>query len=64
MKIVADWDRCTGNGLCEGEAPDVFEVQEDGSLEILNDSPGEDQRAEVELAVQMCPTEALSLQED
>jgi hypothetical protein len=37
----------------------VLEVQDDGSLQILNESFGEDKRAELEAAVAACPTEAL-----
>ena len=64
MRIVVDLDRCTGLGMCEAEAPELFEVQDDGSLVILNDTPTEQQRAEAEAAVGSCPTEALSIVED
>jgi ferredoxin len=64
MRIVVDRDKCTGLGMCEAEAPDLFEVQDDGSLVVLEDKPGEDQRAELEAAVEACPTEALSIAED
>jgi ferredoxin len=64
MRIVVDYDKCTGLGMCEAEAPDLFEVQDDGSLTILNDTPTEQQRAEAEAAVESCPTEALSIVED
>jgi ferredoxin len=50
--------------MCEAEAPDLFEVQDDGSLAILTDQPSPAQRAEAEAACQACPTEALSLVED
>jgi ferredoxin len=64
MRIVVDRNRCTGLGMCEAEAPDVFEVQDDGSLVLLNETPSADQREAVETAVQGCPTEALSIVED
>lgn len=63
-RIVVDWDRCNGNGMCEAEAPDLFEIQTTGELEVLTYHPSEDQREQAESAVQMCPTEALSLVED
>jgi len=31
VRIVVDRDRCTGLGMCEAEAPDLFEVQDDGT---------------------------------
>ena len=64
MRIVVDHDKCTGLGMCEAEAPDLFEVQDDGSLVLLNETPTEEQRAEAEAAVESCPTEALSIVED
>jgi ferredoxin len=64
MRLVVDYDKCTGLGVCEAEAPDLFEVQDDGSLTVLNECPGADQRAAAEAAVEACPTEALSIVED
>ena len=64
MRVVVDRDKCTGLGMCEAEAPDLFELQDDGSLVILDDQPSEEQRAEAEAAVEACPTEALSIVED
>jgi ferredoxin len=64
MRIAVDRNRCTGLGMCEAEAPEVFEVQDDGTLVILIETPGEAQREAVELAVDGCPTEALSIVED
>ena len=64
MRIVVDLDKCTGLGMCEAEAPDLFEVQDDGSLLVLIEKPDEERRAELEAAVEACPTEALSIEED
>ncbi|MBN9735609.1 MULTISPECIES: ferredoxin [unclassified Pseudonocardia] len=64
MRVVVDYDKCTGLGLCESLAPEFFEVQDDGSLTLLQSEAGEDQRAELEEAVRSCPTEALSIEED
>lgn len=63
MKIHVDWDRCTGNGLCEGIDEDVFEVGEDGVVHLLQESPAEDHRDKLRAAVEQCPTEALSLED-
>jgi ferredoxin len=64
MRIILDPERCTGLGLCEAAAPDVFEVQPDGSLTILDETPAEEAREAVEDAILSCPTEALRLVED
>lgn len=61
MRLAIDYNKCTGLGLCEAEAPDVFEVQADGTLLCLDESPSEELRAEVEAACAACPTEALRI---
>lgn len=64
MRIVIDEDLCQGHGVCEAEAPDVFELGKDHKVVVLDATPGEDQRAAVELAVKYCPTHAISIVED
>jgi ferredoxin len=64
MRIVVDRSKCTGLGMCEAEAPNLFEVEDDGLLKVLNERPGSADRAELEAAVESCPTEALTLVED
>lgn len=64
MRIVVDHKKCTGLGMCEAEAPGLFEVQEDGSLKLLKEYPTPEERAEAEAAVESCPTEALRIEED
>ena len=64
MKIVVDHDLCQGHGVCESEAPEVFTVPKSGQVSLLDESPPEDLRAKVELAVKYCPTHALKIVED
>lgn len=64
MRIVADLDLCQGHAMCELEAPDVFAVPKNGTVEILDSSPPEGLRREVESAVRFCPTQALSIIQD
>ncbi len=61
-RIVVDRDLCQGHGVCENEAPGVFEVSKDGVLTILQEAP--DERPPVEAAVKYCPTHALTIVED
>ena len=61
MKIQVDWDKCSGIGLCEALAPDFFEVNAEGKLELLEGSDLPDVRtADIEAAISGCPTGALS----
>ncbi|MFI7167150.1 ferredoxin [Rhodococcus erythropolis] len=62
MKVHVDWDLCEGHGQCEYAAPDVFTIDDDGQLEVLDETPEESQRKEVEQAVRRCPVRALVLE--
>jgi ferredoxin len=64
VKVIVDRDLCQGHGVCESEAPAVFKVSKKGVLEILDESPPEALRAQVESAVKFCPTHALRIEED
>ncbi|MBW2315243.1 MAG: ferredoxin [Deltaproteobacteria bacterium] len=62
MKIIVDYDLCEANAVCMAEAPEVFEVDEDDKLNILNEEPGEELRTKLEAAVRLCPKQALKLE--
>ena len=61
MKVVVDTDRCGGHGLCEAVAPDYFEVQGNGLVQVLRDDVDPADLVDVEDAVASCPTEALKI---
>jgi sterol 14-demethylase len=63
VRIVVDRDLCQGHGVCEGEAPNVFEVSKAGELTVLDERPAGDRRA-IEAAVKYCPTHALRIVEE
>jgi ferredoxin len=63
MKITVDRTACTGLGICESIAPDVFEVDDDGELVLNVDEIDEGRVADVRMAVEGCPTAALKLAE-
>jgi ferredoxin len=64
MRIVVDHGKCSALGICESLAPDLFEVQDDGSLVILNERPESGLCEAAREAVEGCPTEALSIIEE
>jgi len=45
-------------------APEVFDVREDDKSYVLIEHPGEELRSKVELAVKLCPRQAISIAED
>lgn len=62
-RVVLDEDLCQGHAMCELEAPDVFAVPKRGVVEILDAEPPDDIREDVERAIEMCPTRAISISE-
>lgn len=61
FRIAVDLDLCQGHGVCEMEAPELFEVGTDRKVNVLLEHPGEDQRKAAEQAVKYCPTHALKI---
>jgi ferredoxin len=64
MRIEVDFGKCTGHGICESIAEDVFEVDDDGSVRIHGDQRPESDRGRMQRAVTQCPAAALSMVED
>ena len=62
MKIKVDYDLCEANAVCMEQAPEVFKVDDDDNLHVLDESPPEELRAKVEAAVRLCPRQALTLE--
>jgi ferredoxin len=63
MRVIVDWDLCESNGLCVLAAPEVFQLQDDDTLLILQENPDEALRGKVADAVRTCPRQAISLQD-
>ncbi|MEX0767017.1 MAG: ferredoxin [Microthrixaceae bacterium] len=61
LQIEIDLELCQGHGVCESEAAEVFLVNRDNKVELLNPLVDEQQRSAVELAVKYCPTRALRI---
>ena len=62
-RIVLDRDLCQSHGVCENEAPDLFEVPKHDQVVLLDQTPPDSLRAQAEAAVKYCPTRALSIVE-
>jgi ferredoxin len=61
MRVEVDLDKCTGHGICESIADDVFEVQDDGTVLIIEHERSESDRERMQQAVTQCPAAALRL---
>jgi ferredoxin len=64
MRVVVDFDMCESNAICMRTAPEVFLVDDDDNLQILQERPPEELREKVEQAVRSCPKQAITLEED
>ena len=62
MRIEWDENRCASLGLCEEIAPDVFEVDDAGELQVLAPVQPESARARIAAAIAACPTGALIIE--
>jgi len=62
VRVVLEVDKCIGSGSCEMNAPEVFEVGEDGLAKLLNVAPGSEMEAECRMAEESCPTQAIAVE--
>jgi ferredoxin len=63
-RIIVDRSRCSGYGICAQEAPDVFELGDDGLVNLRTEYVPEGQEEAVQAAVTGCPKFVLDLVED
>jgi ferredoxin len=63
MKVNVNFDLCASNAVCMSLAPEIFEVRDDGFLDILNENPGPELEQKLRDAINGCPTGAISLGE-
>jgi len=61
LRVIVDLDRCEANGVCAGIAPEVFELDDDDNLTVLQEAPSEELRARLEQAALSCPKQAIRL---
>lgn len=63
LTIKVDQNVCEGLGMCQAMADDYFELDDDDTMSVLNDTPPQSDRDHVHAAVQACPVLALTLLE-
>jgi ferredoxin len=54
-------DICRGHQQCEDVAPEIFGINEDGLVVLLNDSPDESFRRHVMEAARLCPERVITV---
>ena len=63
MKLVVDWPRCEGHGLCEEAAPQLLHLDDEGELVLDVEDIGESDLKAAQAAVRVCPVAALRLEQ-
>lgn len=63
-KVVVDYGLCEANAICMGINPDVFHLDDDDNLHILQPDITAETETDVLEAVRRCPRQALSIVEE
>lgn len=61
MKIVVDYSLCESNGVCMGLMPEVFELDGEDNLNVLQDEVTPEDEDHVLEAVRQCPRQAIAI---
>jgi len=62
-KIEVDWGLCESNGVCMGIIPEVFHLDDEDMLHILQSEVTPETEERVRDAVRQCPRQAISIEE-
>jgi ferredoxin len=62
-KIDVDWGLCESNGVCMGIIPEVFRLEDDDTLTVLQEDVPPENEEQVREAVRQCPRQAISIVE-
>ncbi len=62
FQVKVDYDLCQGHATCMTEAPEIFHVDEKGSLTVLQETPSQELLEKAKLAEKYCPTKAIKIE--
>ena len=60
MKVTVDPRKCSGCGLCESTAPDVFKLGDEGTAKVIVEEVPHGMEGDVRQAIDDCPESAIS----
>ncbi|MUL75811.1 ferredoxin [Mycolicibacterium sp. CBMA 226] len=63
-KVSVDFGLCESNGVCDGIIPEVFHLDDQDYLHILEDEVTPANRDRILEAVRQCPRQAISIMEE
>ncbi len=61
MKIEVAWGLCESNGVCMGIIPEVFHLDDQDMLHVLQPEVTPENEEQVRDAVRQCPRQAISI---
>jgi sterol 14-demethylase len=61
FSVHVDWDLCKGYANCMAEAPEIFHVDEEGGLTLLDATPPVELLEKARAAEKFCPARAISI---
>ncbi|MDT5340132.1 MAG: ferredoxin [Mycobacterium sp.] len=64
MKVSVIADRCIRAGECAFAAPDVFDLDDDAGVVLLQADPPEALRRDVLIAARRCPAQVIAVDDD
>ena len=64
MRVTVDWDLCESNGVCEMQAPEIFEVGDDDFLHLHREDVPPELAEKARAAELGCPRQAITLVAD
>ena len=62
--LKADFETCQGYANCVITAPDVYDIDDEGTVVLLKSEIGPEDRAKVAEAINSCPVSALSIEDE
>ena len=63
MKVVVERDQCIGCGYCEGECPEVFQLDDENISTVINNNPEKIDMNKIKEIAPGCPTGAIKVEE-
>ncbi|OBF93269.1 ferredoxin [Mycobacterium sp. 852002-51163_SCH5372311] len=63
MRVEVDFGLCESNGVCMGIIPEVFHLDDDDMLHVLQPEVTPENEALIRDAVRQCPRQAISIRE-
>ncbi|QBD75789.1 ferredoxin [Ktedonosporobacter rubrisoli] len=65
MRVIAYTQKCIASGSCALTCPQVFDQRDtDGTVQVINEHPSLNLLEKVRMAVDLCPAQVFSLEDE